>query len=426
MKLHPTRSSFEDVVLTARPAFSKRSWKYVLALALPWLLLAGQRCMTRLALLGGARRSLSAYYRFLSHGKWRLQILYRSLFDLIVQTFPAPSLTLVVDDTLRPKWGRGIFGTASHWDHAARPRAGYIWGHNWIVLAVVVPIGRLAWVALPCWVELYRPQKICRKGEFRTKLELAGEALRVIRTWYPGPILVLADGAYNNSSLGTVLRELDMHLVSRLRSDARLRSIEIPRRPRGTRGRKPKYGPRPAVSRHPRAPNEVVCSPRGRHLREARAAPGARSRSLLARTRLPDQARDHARPEKPEAPRVSLHDRSRHVGRRGGRPLLGALADRTALLGPEEQPRLRLGRGPDAQLGGTSCGPHDRAADMGRGLGPAKEPAIWRVQSFSRKLSALREQTVASIIFASGPRTRRSDRIAKGLSKLFSTATRAA
>jgi hypothetical protein len=48
---------------------------------------------------------------------------------------------------------------------------------------------------------------------------------------------------YNNSSLVTVLRELDMHLVSRLRSDARLRSTEIPRRPKGKRGRKPKYGP---------------------------------------------------------------------------------------------------------------------------------------------------------------------------------------
>ncbi len=48
------------------------------------------------------------------------------------------------------------------------------------------------------------------------------------------------------------------------------------------------------------------------------------------------------------------------------------------------------------------------------------------VQSFSRKLAALREQAVTSTIFASGPRTRRSERIAKGISKLFSTATRAA
>ena len=105
MKLHPTESSFEDIVLTARPAFSKRSWKYVLGLAVPWLILAGQRCMTRLALLAGPRRSLSAYYRFLSHGKWRLHKLFHCLFDLIIRTVPSPSFYDKVEDRppLRPQ-----------------------------------------------------------------------------------------------------------------------------------------------------------------------------------------------------------------------------------------------------------------------------------------------------------------------------------
>jgi len=50
--------------------------------------------------------------------------------EAIVATFPAVSQVRVLDDTLSPKWGRGIFGTAFHFDHASRPRAGYKGGQK--------------------------------------------------------------------------------------------------------------------------------------------------------------------------------------------------------------------------------------------------------------------------------------------------------
>ena len=149
-------SELEEVVCTARIAFSKRSWPFVLTMAVPWLMCAGQRSVRRMAAMGGLRRSISSYYRFLSDGKWRLPLLTRSLFLLIVSTFKIRELTLVLDDTLCPKWGRHIYGTSSFFDHVKRPRAGYIWGHNWIVLAAVVRAGERAWVALPFWIGLYR------------------------------------------------------------------------------------------------------------------------------------------------------------------------------------------------------------------------------------------------------------------------------
>jgi len=134
MRRFTLSSSFLGVVLSAKVAFSKRSWPDLAASALPWLLCAGQRSIKRLAALGSHRRSESGYYRFLSDGKWRMGLLFRSLFDLVVSTFSLKELTLVLDDTLSPKWGRGIFGTGSFFDHTARPRPGYIWGHNWVVL----------------------------------------------------------------------------------------------------------------------------------------------------------------------------------------------------------------------------------------------------------------------------------------------------
>jgi hypothetical protein len=49
-----------EVTLSARVAFSKRLWPFVLATAVPWLLCAGQRSLTRLSSLGLLRRSRSA------------------------------------------------------------------------------------------------------------------------------------------------------------------------------------------------------------------------------------------------------------------------------------------------------------------------------------------------------------------------------
>jgi len=160
-----------------------------------------------------------------------------------VKTFKITELTLVLDDTLKPKWGRGIFGAACFFDHAARPRPGHIWGHNWVVLAVVVQAGSAAWVALPFWVALYRPKGRCGKREFRTRHELAAEALERVRSWFSGLISVLADGAYANSSLIGPAAELDMTFTGRIRSDARLREVEPRPRPKSKRGRKPKHGP---------------------------------------------------------------------------------------------------------------------------------------------------------------------------------------
>ena len=128
MSRHSLPSDLERIVFTSRGAFSKRSWPYLMAIVLPWVLCAGQRCMTRLFALSGHRRSLSGYYRFLSEGKIRLDILFRLLFDLILRTFPTPALTLVVDDTLVPKWGSQLARVRlerdpfhGEWNYTIRP-----------------------------------------------------------------------------------------------------------------------------------------------------------------------------------------------------------------------------------------------------------------------------------------------------------------
>jgi hypothetical protein len=413
------------VVFSARAAFSRRSWPYVLSLALPWLLLAGQRCITRMASLAGHRRSLSAYYRFLSHGKWRLEALFRSLFLLILRWFPAPRLTLVLDDTLSPKWGKGIFGAAAHFDRTRRPRAGFVWGHDWVVLAVVVQLGKAGWAALPFWVSLYRPQRICPAGEFRTRIELALQALRAVRRWFPGPVVLLADGAYNNRSLIDALGTLKITLVSRLRTNACLREPSIPVRKKRRPGRPAKHGPwLPALALLARRASDfvpVTVSLYGRRvpllLREVVAYwPPIDAVIKVVITRDPQNPRRVAFLSSTD-PTLDAAAVVEAFGQRWSIEQFFSVAKNQLGLGSAEV------RTPASVV---------RHAALAVALATWVEVWARRAhprsvgRSFASKLALLRQESVASMVFASGPRTRRSREIARGLGCLFSTATRVA
>lgn len=416
-------SDLQAVVFSGRGAFSKRSWPYLLAIVVPWIVCAGQRCMTRLFVLGTHRRSLSGYYRFLSEGKFRLEVLFRLLFDLILRTFPTVALTLVVDDTLVPKWGHGIYGTSSHFDHVKRPRAGFIWGHDWVVLAVVVQMGTRAWVALPFWIALYRPKKIVHgKGEFRTRLELTVEALQAVRSWFTGPILLLADGAYNNASLILPLRGMQIDLVSRLRSDASLRSLDVPRRAKGARGRKPKYGPR-------LAPLATLARSRSK-FRKLKAAIYGKTVTLLVR-----EIEAYWAPLDAVVKIVITKDprNSKRVAYLMTTNLaltavavIEAFGKRWSIEQLFSTMKANLGLGSAEVRTQRSVRRH---AALTVAMTTWIEVWAWgkstllHARSFSTKIAALRQDIVTRIVFESTPRTTRSRRIARGVASLFSAAT---
>lgn len=239
---YQSTSEFSAIVFSCRIAFSKRSWPYVMAMSIPWLVQSGQRHIRRLAARASWKRHESNFYRFLSQFKFRPEVFFKALLDLIIVSFGLRELLIVVDDTLCPKWGRHIFGTGSFFDHVRRPRPGYIWGHNWVVLAVVVHLFGVP-VAMPFWVSLYRSRKECPPAQFRTRLQIVVEALQTLQTWISLPISLVADGAYNNQSMLKPLAHMKISLVSRLRLDAVLRH-DVPRRRVKKRGRPSRYGAR--------------------------------------------------------------------------------------------------------------------------------------------------------------------------------------
>ena len=241
---YQSTSDLAEIFFSYRVCFSKRSWPYLGATAVSWLLRSGQKTVRGLGQRALHQRAESGFYRFFSHFKVDLERLCEILLRQIVEAFGLTKLLLVVDDTLCPKWGRKIHGAGVHFDHVRRPRPGYLWGHNWVVLATVVRIFGVP-VALPFRVRLYRTEKTCKPEEFRTRLEIVAEELAKLRGWFPSmKIDLVADGAYNNKSMLWPLRKLKIHLVSRLRFDAVLRKDAPKRRRKGKRGRKGRYGQR--------------------------------------------------------------------------------------------------------------------------------------------------------------------------------------
>jgi hypothetical protein len=411
-----------EITFSARAAFSKRSWPFVAALSIPWLLCAGQRSIQRLSGMGTLRRSASAYYRFLSEGKWRLPVLFRCLFELIVRTFKLKELTVVLDDTLCPKWGRQIYGTGSYFDHVRRPRAGFIWGHNWIVLALVIRASKKACIALPFWIGLYRPKERCAPGQFRTRHQIAAAALHLVRALFPGPIRLLADGAYANDSLVGGIRDIGIDLVSRLRSDAALRMPAPGRRSKGARGRKAKHGaPLPKLSSLARSRSAF---------RKQRVSIYSKSVVLLVRefeaywpalNRVIKVVitRDPKRPK-----RIAFLFTTDL--RLGAIEVIECFAQRWTIEQLFSVAKLQMGLDTAEVRKERSVVRH---ATLCMALITWTEVWAYRVhprswaRPFAQKLAWLRAETITSTVFASGPRARGSHRNARDIGNLFTSAT---
>jgi hypothetical protein len=418
-------SELVEVTLTARAAFSKRSWLFVLPTVVPWLLCAGQRSVRRIASMGCLHRSQSAYYRFLSEGKWRATVLFRCLFQLIVDTFGPKELTLVLDDTLCPKWGRHIYGTGSYFDHVKRPRPGHIWGHNWVVLAVVIGAGGKTAIALPFWIGLYRPKERCAPEQFRTRHQMASSALFLVRSLFSGPIRLLADGAYATDSLIAPMKAVDIELVSRLRSDAALRKVSPTKRRQGQRGRKAQHGARlgalDSLARSRSAFRKQRCSIYGKSVallvREFEAFWPALNRVIkIVITRDPHRPRRVAYLFTTDCSLSAAEVIESFAKRWTIEQLFNVAKNQMGLDSAEVRKERSVVRH------ATLCMALITWTEI---WAYRVYPRSWGTP-FARKLAWLRAETITSTVFASGPRTRGSARNARNIGDLFTRATSAA
>jgi hypothetical protein len=231
------------------------------ALLTGWALSHRHRYVTELIQSSGSthRGHHSRYHRFFSHARWSLDALCRVLARFLVAVFvPRGLIELAVDDTLCRKRGLTVYGTGMHHDPliSSRAKALVSWGHDWVILSLVV---RCPWWSptkvwsLPVLFRLYRNRQGLTKGRkghkpqpdpnHRTRPQLALEMIQLFAAWFPDrELLVTGDSAYGGQS---VLRHLppNVDLISHVHPKGALYARPGPSQP-GQRGTRRKKGAR--------------------------------------------------------------------------------------------------------------------------------------------------------------------------------------
>lgn len=186
-------------------------------------------------------------------GKQALTLMSPLLVQIMKRFDPGPDgyWCMAIDDSPTKRFGRHVEAANVHHNPTPGPADGpWLYGHNWVCLAML--IGHCSWgvVALPILSALYVRQcdidGLNEKHDwtFRTKHELAFDlvsrvtgCLRALGS--AARFVLVVDGAYAARPLLVPLLEKGVTVVSRLRSDAQL--FDLPKRT-GKPGRPAKYG----------------------------------------------------------------------------------------------------------------------------------------------------------------------------------------
>ena len=160
-------------------------------------------------------------------------------------------IKLAIDDTPSKRYGPKVEGAGVHHNPTPGPaNQAFVYGHNFVTMAVLLEHAEWGMRALPVRAELYVRKKDVpkipeeRRPKFRTKLAQAVEMIEWAANCleFKGkPIWLAVDGGYAKREVIQAAKSKGITLVSRLRKDAALRSVPGTQ-PAGKRGRKPKYG----------------------------------------------------------------------------------------------------------------------------------------------------------------------------------------
>jgi hypothetical protein len=160
-------------------------------------------------------------------------------------------LLVAIDDTPTPRYGPEVEGAGIHHNPSPGPAGEkYVYGHVWVMLAALARHKDQGTLAMPLQAQLYIRQvdrdKLLadRRPPFRTKLELAAEQLHWLKPWVDSHFeerWVVVDGGYSKKPFLKSARQAGFVVVGRLRKDAALWSLPLPKK-QGQHGPAATYG----------------------------------------------------------------------------------------------------------------------------------------------------------------------------------------
>jgi hypothetical protein len=174
-----------------------------------------------------------------------------SAFFAVKPLLSGPRLTVAIDDTPTPRYGPCVEGAGIHHNPSPGPAGEkYVYGHVWVTLAALAKHRTWGTIALPVQAQLYiRAANLDRlpperRRPFHTKLDLAVQQLRWALPWVDGCFAerwVVVDGGYAKKPFLRPAGQDGWVVVGRLRKDAALFSLPLPKPP-SQRGPQPTYG----------------------------------------------------------------------------------------------------------------------------------------------------------------------------------------
>lgn len=220
------------------------------------------------AMLAGGRRTAASWFRcagvkddwdrfyelLQTVGKNAASLMLPLLMFILKKFDPGDGghWTLAIDDSPTKRFGPCVEAANIHHNPTPGPGDGkWLYGHNWVCLAMVLQHPVFGVIALPLLSRLYvrkvdiKAIKARHGWEFRTKHELALDLCRqVMRTLRAlkskAGFVVVFDGAYAAAALVRPLIAEGATVVTRLRKDAKL--FDLPVNKERQRGRPRKYG----------------------------------------------------------------------------------------------------------------------------------------------------------------------------------------
>lgn len=215
-------------------AFSDRTWEWVQLLVVGAILAPGRRTVTAILRVLGLsdERQFQRYHRVLNRVKWSGLLISRILLTLLVATFLAAGVPLIIaaDETIERRTGDKIRAKGV-WRDAVRSSKKHVvhcFGLRWISMMLLVPVpwSTRLW-ALPFLTVLAPSEKTNHANgkRHKTSIDWIGQMILVVRRWFPNRAIVLVvDGGLAAVKLGLRCCHLllPVSYVSRLRLDAAL------------------------------------------------------------------------------------------------------------------------------------------------------------------------------------------------------------
>ena len=218
MELRNAKQDIRSILSCFSDSFSRPSFKLFSSYVIGFIQLGREvhtSSMVQSLSWSFLHRSLASFTRFLGQNVWAMEELAQTALHQFFHTLGIKDhsvLFVILDDTITKKTGKKTPGCAWHYDHAQK---GYVFGHQWVLLALLYKD-----FLLPVWAKLYHPQGTTGWGPFQTKLALAKKMLPSLRFPVPCKVYVLADGWYWAKALVQACRKCGYHMISQLKSNS--------------------------------------------------------------------------------------------------------------------------------------------------------------------------------------------------------------